>query len=331
MNRKTTYIAAASVLLIGLIAIPLVVKNQETRQNAGRLLEGENAGEATSQPARTSSRSKREVKNKDLVEEYGQGRTNLARHISESLIDILDCLIQLDKNFYSNPRKKDSELNAEVSAVVAGLSGITLSGAQLDQAKVIYYDHRVRGWAKGNELMLQLRADPSELMAMVLAGDAHFRGDLGDEEYAELQAANAEALGGSFDPVRPDKYIWEKSPMEDNVFRRDFATILDTEQADTFKVRIAENEGKDESRQLNNNIKIPPINDLDLLYKFTGSTRQMLKGERKMAEILSTASKDTPKKVLMKAIMEAAEQSDEGRTALNELISNINSETQSDE
>lgn len=289
MSRKTTLIAAVLVLILGVAAIALVQSGQknpeettETAPPRNPVSDSNNRFQGTNpdQNAKISSRSEREVRNEALVEQYGEARTNVARHVSENVIGILDDVIEMGEAMTSGR----SEWGGG-QWMIRGISrraGVELTDEQKEQANELYNDYRKRELEKTKSAVEDLRSDPTTLMGMVLAGDARSRGDLTEEAYAELQTANAEALGDIVNPLDRNNFRGG-SPMEDAAFRSGFEAILDAEQQETYTAKMAESDGQEQERQ-QTDITQMPVMDLESLDQAVGSAKQMTSGFRQMME-----------------------------------------------
>jgi len=291
MSRKTSFTAAILVLLLGAAAIAVVNMNNDdksgdTTADGPPAREGSAGsgsrftGDADAQAARTPKRSEREVRNEALVAEYGEARTNLARHVSENVVSLLDDAIQMGEMMTSG----QSNFGGGQWAVRGMLrnSGVELTDEQREQATELYKDYQKRELEKTKSAVASLRSDPTNLMSMFLAGDARSKGDLSEEAYAELQASNAEALGDIINPLDRNNFRGG-SPMEDDAFRSGFEAILDPEQTETFNAKMAEDEANDSGPQQTDITQMPTM-DLESLDQAVGSAKQMTSGFRQMME-----------------------------------------------
>ncbi|MBK1826353.1 hypothetical protein [Haloferula rosea] len=291
MSRKTSFLAAILVLLLGVAAVAIVRMGNDdnngdetastppardgSANSASRF-----TGDANSGTERISKRSEREVRNEELVEQYGEARTNLARHVSDNVVSLLDDAIQMGEMMTSGQSNFGGG-NWAIRGILRN-AGVELTDEQREQASELYKDYQKRELEKTKKAVEQLRTDPTSLMSMVLAGDAKSRGDLGEEEYASLQAANAEALGDIINPLDRNNFRGG-SPMEDEAFRSGFESLLDPEQAETFNAKMAENEASDSGRQQTDITQMPTM-DLESLDQAVSSAKQMTTGVRSMME-----------------------------------------------
>lgn len=303
MSRKTTLIAAVLVLLLGVTAVALVQMGKEPKQNeetagtpereAASPTSNRFSGENPSQPARTNTKSAREIRNEELVEQYGESRTNVARHVSENVVGILDDVIEMGEAMVNG--KTNWGGGEWMVRSVSRRAGIELSDEQTEQVTELYNDYRKRELQKTKDAVEQLRSDPTTLMSMVLAGDARSRGDLSEADYAELQTANAEALGDIVNPLDRNNFRGG-NPMADDSFRSSLEGILDADQLETYQTKMAENEAQTEERQMTD-ITQMPVMDLESLDQAVGSAKQMTTGFKQMMEGMGNLQNLQPKLV----------------------------------
>ena len=98
MNQKTTLIAAAVILLGGVGAIALMNRKSgdaDAANNDGKIPPrregtGVSSDLAPTDTAKASTRTERQSRDSDLVEKYGEARTNLSRHVVDNVVSLLD-------------------------------------------------------------------------------------------------------------------------------------------------------------------------------------------------------------------------------------------------
>jgi hypothetical protein len=236
------------------------------------------AGETT---AKASPRTDRETSDRELVETYGDARTKLARNVSENVVGLLDDVISMGEMMMGNQGGGPWNRGEwQVRQLLRGTE-IELTDAQREQAEQLLKEFRQRELERTKTAVGRLRDDPTPLMSLLLAGDARSREELGEDEYASLQKANAESLGDIINPLDRDNFRGGQ-PLEDEAFRSGFESILEPEQATAFREAQTAAEKPEESSQ--SDITQMPVMDLESAEQAIRSTRQMTAGFKQVME-----------------------------------------------
>jgi len=305
MNRKLSILIVV-LLLAGAVAIA-IVKSREGGASAGTGDGGNSPAGATANPgaggstgtgatadSKVSDRSAREVRDIDLVEKYGSARTNLSRKISTDVISLLDDAMEMGE--------KMSEFGGGRMRSMAALrgTGIKLTEEQQQKVSDLFNAHQQKEMETARTAIDAIRKNPTSLMELFLAGDAKERGEMSDEEYAQLQASAGEELMGIINPLDRNNFRGGR-PMEDEEFRNEFLAILDEEQARQFNTKQAEREAERAARQAereaeqanpaqalseipDGNISNIPTMTLETLDETIGSAKQVTSGLKQMME-----------------------------------------------
>ncbi|MCH7227907.1 hypothetical protein [Haloferula sp. A504] len=292
MKRTPILIAAVLVLVAGVIAIAMTQRGGEAGKNASGSTppprDGSSAGtQGGFQPngaAKAAPRTERKSDDRELVEEYGDARTKLARNVSENVVGLLDDVIGMGEMVASGSGPDWGRGDWQMRRILRGTE-IELTDAQKEQAEALLADHRQRELQRTKDAVTQLREDPVPLMRMLLAGDARSREELSEADYAALQQANADALGDIINPLDRNNFRGG-SPMEDEAFRSGFQAILDPEQATAFQQAQAsrEEEGGNDDPPSRTDITQMPVMSLESADEAIRSTRQMTTGFKQVME-----------------------------------------------
>jgi len=157
---------------------------------------------------------------------------------------------------------------------------LALTDEQQDKAAGIYREFQKREIVKSKESIEQLKKDPTAIMRLMLASDAHSRGEMEQEEYDQLQQTNADYLKDTINPLDRNNFRGGQ-PMKDEKFRSEFEAILDPAQAETFTTASTEQAAKEqEDRSLNT----LPAMDLEKMDQTVTSAKKMTTGLKSMME-----------------------------------------------
>ncbi|GAA5480509.1 hypothetical protein [Haloferula helveola] len=293
MKRNAIIAAGAAVLLIGVVAIAMNSGNSgDTDDSGGSTTEnipprgttGGSDGEfQPDMPPKASARSAREEAQSELVDQYGESRTKLARHVSENVVGLLDDVIAMGEMMVEGRSGDFGGGRGGVRWALRG-TGVELNEEQEEQAAELMKDFRKRELEKTKSSVNDLRKDPTALMGMLLAGDARSRDELSEADYAALQEANADALGDIINPLDRNNFRGG-SPMEDELFRSGFEALLDEEQAAAFAESQAKKEEEAASEEPSRtDITQLPVMDLEAADEAIRSTRQMTAGFKQVVE-----------------------------------------------
>ncbi|MGE9270865.1 MAG: hypothetical protein ACQKBU_08685, partial [Verrucomicrobiales bacterium] len=237
------------------------------------------SNDLASNAQRPSKLSKRETRKTDLVEQYGESRTNLSKNVSEKVVSLLDDAIKMGEMAASG-ESQFGQSRWALRGVERG-TGISLSEEQREQVSELYKEFQNRQLEKTKEAVESLKSDPTQLMGMMLASDALSRGEITEAEYAEIQAANSEALADVVNPL--DRNNFRSNPLDDETFRNDFQQILNEEQSETFTAKVDDGSVGSNDRGPTNITEMPTM-DLETMDQAVGSAKQLTSGVLQMME-----------------------------------------------
>jgi len=305
MNRKLAILIVV-LLLAGAVAIA-IVKTRAGGKTADTGVDGGSEAGATATPgaggsggaaatgSKASDRSAREIRDIDLIEKYGSARTKLSRKISEDVVSLLDDAMEMGEMV--------SEFGGGRMRALGALrgTGIKLTEEQQTKLTSLYADYQKKEMEKSRSSIDAVKKNPTSLMELFLAGDAKERGEMSEEEYAQVQGSAGEELMGIINPLDRENFRAGR-PMEDDEFRGQFLAILDEEQTEQFSTKQAERDAEREARRAEReaeqaenqdqalseipegNISNIPTMELETLDEAVGSAKQVTSGLKQMME-----------------------------------------------
>lgn len=289
MSKKFIILASVLVVFIATIAVA-IINSGSNRSETSETADVSAGGPERKAPTRLTDRSnpsnnrsrdtERQVRDKDLVAEYGEARTNLARHVSGNVVSLLDDVLEMGEMAMNTGGFGGGQWQLRQ---VTRRAGVELNDEQREKLAEIHADYQKRELERTRQSVESLRTDPSSLMSMVLAGDARARGQMTDEQYAALQRTNAESLAGVINPLDRNNFRGS-DPLDDPEFRSSFIGLLDADQAASFSAadqgpREATPGAIDET-----NITQMPAMELESLDTAVGAAKQMTSGIRQAME-----------------------------------------------
>lgn len=293
MKRSTLITVAVLVLGAGIVAIAMNQRDDRSEENStagspppreSETASGERAGFKGDATAKAAPRTERQSDDRELVEQYGDARTKLARSVSENVVGLLDDVIGMGEMMMNGSGPDWNRGDWQIRRALEGTE-IELTEEQSEQANALLEDFRKRELQRTKDAVDGIREDPVPLMRLLLAGDAHSRGDLDESEYATLQQANAEELGDIINPLDRNNFRGGQ-PLEDDEFRSGFQALLDPEQAADFEAAQAarEAEAGEAEGSPQTDITQMPVMDLESADEAIRSTRQMTSGFKQVME-----------------------------------------------
>jgi len=301
MNKKLT-LSVVILLLVGAIAIAVINTRKEAAADEASAGTGGVSGakssasgdgassDGTSSKGSDRAREARERGDAELVAEYGEARTALSRQVAGNVVDLLDDAIAMGEMMTEGGM--GGAFGGGRMMVQAALRGtdIELSDEQKDEATKIYADFQKRQLEKSKGVVNTLKKDSSALMQLFLAGDAQSRGEMTEDEFAEVQGSVGESLADVINPLDRNNFRGGR-PMEDEAFRSDFEAILDEDQKAALDAKseaeVAESEDSSDGPPETSIASIPTM-DLETLDEAVGSAKKMTSGFRSMMEGMGT-------------------------------------------
>jgi len=300
MNHKATYTAGAALLLAALLAVFLKsratgpAKSSPTgpsgagspvAKTAGAEGPGDPNAATTSAAARARARS--EVKNKELVERYGESRTKLAAAVSNTVIAVLGDALEIGEKALSGDAGGPFGSRAGMNFALGRLGGeLKLTPEQQDQAVAAYQAFQRRELDRSKAALERLKSDPASLMNLMLASDATSRGNMAEDAYKQLQATSAEELKGVINPLDEKNFRGGK-PLRDETFVGKLRTTLDPAQSQALEAELAKQAAEPAPDPNAGNISTIPKMELEKLDQTMTSVRQLTIGFKSMMEGMS--------------------------------------------
>jgi RNA polymerase sigma factor (sigma-70 family) len=292
MTKKTAITAGVVVLLAGAGTVALVNRDKETSAPSTAEKGGSSSsssspsGLAPVEPAGTRAdrpKPRDPAANPDFIAKYGEARTNLSKHVASNLISLLEDAVAMGEMAVSG--EMGNAFGGPRGGLRMGLGGklnedLKLTEEQQEKASAIYKEYQKRELAKSKESIEKLKKDPQALMQMMLASDAHSRGEIPQEEYDRIQASISQDLKGTINPLDRQNFRGGQ-PMKDAAFTSEFQAILDPDQTATFAAAAAEQQAKeDEDRSMNN----LPSMELEKMDQTVASAKKLTTGLKSMME-----------------------------------------------
>jgi RNA polymerase sigma factor (sigma-70 family) len=297
MTKKTALTAGAVLLLAGAGAVALINNRPAETADSDSPASGKSTGPSSSTlapvedaSARSTRRAPRDpAENPDLVNQYGEARTNLSKHVAGNVISLLEDAVEMGEMASSGDIA--SAFGGPRAGLRMGLGRVgrdlELTEDQQNQAAELYADFQKRELERSKETIDRLKKDPTALMKLMLASDAFSRGEITEEQYKELQTASGEDLQGVLNPLDRENFRGGQ-PLQDEAFRSGFQALLDPGQGEKLQASLDEQAAKAAEPGAPadpGNIANLPAMELEKLdetvvsaKKLTGGLKQMMEG-----------------------------------------------------
>jgi Spy/CpxP family protein refolding chaperone len=306
--NKTTIVAIAVLLLAGVAAVALINRksaqdsSSQTQDSGPKMNKNGSLSSHENNNARAAdrTRNREEVKDKDLVAEYGESRTNLSRHISNNIVSLLDDAVQMGEMMQSGQAGGFGGGRGGLGMALGGLNKeLNLTDEQQEKASKMFADYQKRQLANSKEALERLRKDPSALMKLMLAGDASARGELSEDELKSVQTASGKELTGVINPLDRNNF-GGGSPLKDGVFLAEFKSTLDPEQSQKLEESMTQTaEANSQTAAApevdKSNISNMPTMELEKLDSTIQSAKKITTGIKGMMEGFSGLNDLAPK------------------------------------
>lgn len=295
MKNRNTIAAGAILLLAGVIAAYLINRLPPATSTTGGTATPAAAGTAANSssgagdaanpagPA-TRARVRDEVKHKDLAAQYGESRTNLAKHISGNVIGLLETANELGEiamgGETGGPFGSTSGMRMSLGSLGNDLK---LTDEQQAKATASYVAFRKRELERSKANLTKLRNDPTSLMKLMLASDASARGTVSAADYKQQQTATAGELQGVLNPLDERNFRGGK-PLKDEAFLTDLKTVLDPAQTETLNASLAEQAAQPAADPNEGNISNIPKMELEKLDQTVESAQKFTTGLKGVME-----------------------------------------------
>lgn len=287
MNRKTTLVLAMLVLVTATSVIAFKLGRssatpvQATDQGTERVRPTGSETESLTQAQPSPPKSRRELRDRELVDRYGESRTNLSRHVATNVVSLLEDAIAMGDMMLDGENGNRFGRNDWVLRNAIEQAGIELDEEQQARANELFSEFQRRELDRSRDSLEALKKDPGTLMGLILASDARAREEISDEEYASLQQSTAGELEGVINPLDRNNFR-PRDPMDDETFRTEFSALLDDEQTESFNDTLDRRE--DAAENPGSGIASMPVMDLESLDTAIGSAKKMTSGFKQVLE-----------------------------------------------
>jgi RNA polymerase sigma factor (sigma-70 family) len=292
MTKKTAITAGVVVLLAGAGTVALINRDKEApaigaaeKDGASSATSGASAFAPVESAASRSERPKPRdpAANPEFIAKYGEARTNLSKHVATNLISLLEDAVAMGEMAVSG--QMGNAFGGPRNGLRMGLGGqlsdqLKLTDEQQEKAADVYKEYQKRELAKSKESIEKLKKDPQALMQLMLASDAHSRGEIPQEEYDRIQASISEDLKGTINPLDRQNFRGG-DPMKDTAFTSEFQAILDPDQSATFAAAATEQQSKEADDRSMNNL---PSMELEKMDQTVASAKKLTTGLKSMME-----------------------------------------------
>lgn len=295
MSTKAT-LAACLALILAIVAAVFITRGRSGESTSAKspaaAKGGSDQAPATGGIASTrkapakSERDRREIRHSELVEKYGESRTNLSKHITGNIVDLLQDTVEMGEMATSG------QLGGAFGGPDAGLrmglgrvgNELNLTEDQRGKAKALYAEFQKRQIDQSKETIDRLRKDPTAMMELMLASDAFARGQIDEAEFKKLQQDSGKDLNGVLNPLDQRNFRGGR-PLNDETFLTGFKAILDPEQAATLEASVGQqNTGDSASAANEGSITNLPSMELEKLDTTIESVKKVTTGIKGMME-----------------------------------------------
>lgn len=273
MNTKLKVIAGAALLAAGIATI-LIQRSPEAQKPAQDVPENTASqntrssrasdGTTPTNSATNRSRPKTVDRKTELIAKYGESRTQLATQVSENVIGLMEDMTAIRELAVSAGTAGPFGARAGVGMALGRLgNSLNLSEEQQSKVADIYSNFQKRQLEESKATLARLKKDSTSLTSLMLASDAGARGDLTDEEYAEIQSASAKELTGVLNPLDQRNFSGAQ-PLRDETFISELKTVLDPTQAQTLEESLAQEQSNTPAPTTGNPSDIANIPKMEL-------------------------------------------------------------------
>ena len=296
MKSNSPLIYAAAGLLVLAVAIALFIRSGDGADTAERNATAGETGRANSASsgastadaadARLAKRRERESNlQAELVETYGEARTNLARTVAGNVVGLLEDAVEMGEmatngqmaNAFGGPRGG--------LAMALGRLGrdLQLSEEQSGRASELFQEYQKRQLEQTKSAVDSLKKDPTALMKLMLAGDDFSRGKIDEASYRSMQQQAGEELTGVINPLDRENFRGGQ-PLEDESFVTGMRGILEGEQLTSFDAAVAEREANRAEAEQSRSITNLPHMELEKLDETVVAGKKLTSGIKQMME-----------------------------------------------
>ena len=295
MSKQAT-LAACLALILAIVAAVFI-----TRGRSGESASDKSPAAAKSESEQTAAaggiattrkappkpdRARGEIRHSELVDKYGESRTNLSKHITGNVIDLLQDTVEMGEMATSGQLAgafggQDAGLRIGLARVEKDLN---LTDEQRGKAKALYGEFQKRQLEQSKESIERLRKDPTAMMELMLASDAFARGQIDESEFKKIQQDSGKDLNGVLNPLDQRNFRGGR-PLNDEAFLSGFKAILDPEQVDRLEISVGGQDASDSATAANEgSITNLPSMELEKLDTTIESVKKVTTGIKGMME-----------------------------------------------
>lgn len=233
-----------------------------------------------------AERARGELRHSELVEKYGESRTNLSKHITGNIIDLLQDTVEMGEMATSG--QLAGAFGGQDAGLRMGLGRVgnelNLTEEQRGKARALYAEFQKRQIDQSKETIERLRKDPTAMMELMLASDAFARGQIDEAEFKKLQQESGKDLNGVLNPLDQRNFRGGR-PLNDEAFLSGFKAILNPEQVDRLEISVGGQDASDSAAQANEGaITNLPSMELEKLDTTIESVKKVTTGIKGMME-----------------------------------------------
>jgi RNA polymerase sigma factor (sigma-70 family) len=292
MTKKTAITAGAALLLAGAGAVVFINRDgsdkpagNEESAAAKPKSPGSRLAPADESARAARSRPRDPAENPELVEKYGEARTNLSKHVAGGVISLLEDAVSMGEMATSGELGNAFGGRRGAVGMALGRMGreLNLTDEQQEKAAAAFAEYQKREIARSKENIERMKKDPTSLMKLMLASDSFARGEITEEQYKAAQTASGEELKGVLNPLDRENFRGGQ-PLKDEAFRSEFEALLDPTQKEAYDQQMAEREARESEQPDLSGIANMPSMELEQLDKTVASAKKLTTGLKSMME-----------------------------------------------
>lgn len=228
-----------------------------------------------------------------LAEKYGPEKTALSAKITSNITSVIDQGMELANTWAKNSGSTNIAEAATREILRSATTQLGLNEAQQQQAAVVIHDLISRRMNAVADLTSAMRAEPEQMMDLLLAGDAFARGLITQEQYDQITLPTRtllQNLGGFITGQQPGA-TGIAQLVGDEAAAAQLQTILTPEQQATLtEIAAVANQRMQARRARNNNSGFSiqngqiPVMDLEKLDQSVASVQKLTEAAKLMTE-----------------------------------------------
>jgi len=257
MGSRLALLLAVFIAFIGVAVLMLKGKGAELCKEQEEALEFVRVGQPTvDEKARRrgadggdrASRPRRGPTLATLTEQYGVERVEHAQRVVQHYLTYNEGAEHSVASIFGTPgidRIMTQKLMTEAF-------GVGLNPDQEAKALSVAHAYALRELEDFKAARMELEKKPERLLALMLASDARFRGEITEDDYLALRRRYASAFGNLLDPLdhRSSKRLWEWDAVGDASLRGEVEKIFTADQLAVYQERVGDYDTSLEAREL---------------------------------------------------------------------------------